>query len=332
MAIESAPPQTDLPDARKRRDTRALWRLSGWGGAAVIALTALAFTTQTQSGSERLQLAFAPESQPVRAVSIADDKPRTVENDAATRALEAQVLALAADRDRLNARIASLERNLGDMTGSINRQAAAAPAAESPVQTPAPNTTASVPASAPASVPDNAPATVATAAAPSLPAIAAAPPIMPPLAPLAMPAIKVATASWPEATAAATMAATPAVAAVPPKMEIVPLPPTRLAAAPANDATVAPAHKPEFGVDLGGAPNLEVLGARWAAVKANFGPLLAGMYPLAAHVRRPGATDFRLLVGPLPDTTAATQLCVRFAAAHVTCRPVKFAGERFVQR
>jgi len=67
-------------------------------------------------------------------------------------------------------------------------------------------------------------------------------------------------------------------------------------------------------------------------VKANFGPLLTGLHPLAARVRRPGATDVRLLVGPLPSVAAATQLCTRFAAARVTCRPVKFDGQRLAQQ
>ena len=75
-----------------------------------------------------------------------------------------------------------------------------------------------------------------------------------------------------------------------------------------------------------------VLNARWLAVKANFGPLLTGLHPLAAHDRRPGATDYRLVVGPLPNAAAAAQLCTRFAAAQVTCRSAKFDGDRLAQQ
>ena len=60
-----------------------------------------------------------------------------------------------------------------------------------------------------------------------------------------------------------------------------------------------------IGIDLGGAPNMEVLRERWAAVKANFGPLLTGLHPLAARDRKPGSTELRLVVGPMPNLAAA---------------------------
>ncbi|MEI9805869.1 MAG: hypothetical protein WDN48_17625 [Pseudolabrys sp.] len=60
--------------------------------------------------------------------------------------------------------------------------------------------------------------------------------------------------------------------------------------------------------------------------------MLAGMRPLAARDRRPGATDLRLLVGPLANPAAAAALCARFAAVRVTCRTTKFDGEQLAQR
>jgi hypothetical protein len=301
-------PEQGLPDTHKRRrDSRALWRLCCWGGLAAIALAALAFTTQTESGSRRLQLAFGAANQPARAIAMADVTLRALEKDAETQRLEAQVRLLAADRDRLTARLASLEHNLEDVTDSIKRQAAqeaAAATAKSPAQAPsAPSTTQQVDSTTPA---------------PGMPAASSAPPA---IAPLAMPARTDSPAPWPGTPPA--QAATPAP---------VPLPPTRVAVAPASEPAAEPPRKPEFGVDLGGAPNMDVLSARWAAVKANFGPLLTGLHPVAAHVRRPGTADYRLVVGPLPNAAAATQLCARFAAARVTCRPAKFDGERIEQR
>ena len=259
MAIEIAPPILDLTEGRKRRrDMRALWRLSAWGCGAAVALAALAITTQTEGGSERLALAFSPGNSPPLAVEIAQLKQRTIEKDTEAKRLEGQVSTLAADRDRLTARLASLERNLDDVTGSIKRQAALA---------------------------------------------------TPTLSPLAMPAIS----------------------APAPATEPVPLPPVRTATAPTSDGTEQPA-KSEFGIDLGGASSMDVLNARWTAVKANFGPLLTGLRPLAAHDPRPGNTGFRLLVGPVANLAAGMQLCVRFATAHVTCRTAKFDGEQLAQR
>ncbi len=73
-------------------------------------------------------------------------------------------------------------------------------------------------------------------------------------------------------------AAPPAVApeqAAAPAHEPVPLPPVRVAALPAE----ATASKPEFGVALASSSNLDVLHLQWGALKANYGPLLAGLRP-----------------------------------------------------
>jgi hypothetical protein len=245
MAIEITPPILDLAEGQKRRrDMRALWRLSAWGCAAAVSLAALAITTQTEGGSERLAYALAPGAPRNLAVEMAELKRRAVEKDAETKRLEAQVVTLALDRERLTSRLASIERNLDDVTGSIKKQAAVAQA------------------------------------------LAAAP---------------------------------------------VPMPPVRMANAPAVEEPTEP-HKLEFGVDLGGASTMDVLSARWAAVKANFGPLLTGLHPLAAPDTRPGSTGFRLLVGPVANPAAGMQLCARFAAVRITCRTAKFAGEQLAQR
>ncbi len=260
MAIEIAPPILDLTEGRKRRrDMRALWRLSAWGCGAAVALAALAITTQTEGGSERLALAFSPGNSPPLAVEMADLKRRALEKEAETKRLEGQVSILAADRDRLTTRLAGIERNLDDMTGSIKRQAALA---------------------------------------------------APPLSPLAMPAIS----------------------APAPATEQVPLPPVRTAATSTSDGSAERPAKSEFGIDLGGASSMDILNARWTAVKANFGPLLTGLRPLAAHDTQPGSKGYRLLVGPVANPAAGMQLCARFAAARITCRTAKFDGEQLAQR
>ena len=309
MAKEIAPPKPDLSNIRMHlRKRLPLWQLCGWGSAAAVALMILAITTQTESGSQRLQQAFASENLPDRTVAAADVPTRVIGIDKETVRLEAQLRVLTADRDRLTARVALLERSLDDVTGSIKRQVQEAAKASAPASTPPAPQLAAAPLSAPP------PAKIAPAKT--------EPPM---IAPLAMPAAGTErNGSWP---------ATPSAQAATPSAEV-PVPPERVAALPAPSQPMAePPRKPEIGVDLGGAPNIEVLSLRWAAVKANFGPLLTGLYPRAAHVHRQNrATDVRLLVGPLPSVTAATQLCARFAAAHVTCRPVKFDGEQFAQR
>jgi hypothetical protein len=309
MANKIEPPEPDLSNIRKLLGHRhPLWRLFGWGSAAAIALTCLAITTQTESGGERLQLAFAPASPPERAVAAADVPTRVIGIDKETVRLEAQLRVLAADRDRLVARVALLERNLDDMTGSIKRQAQET---AMPADKPLIASTTPPQAAAPESQPVTAPPLVKTVVPITI------------IAPLAVPAHIDSPAPWPIAPASEEMT---------PVLEKIPLPPVRMASAPASEPAAETPRKPAIGVDLGGAPNMEVLNLRWVAVKANFGPLLTGLHPLAARVQRPGATDVRLLVGPLPTVTAANQLCTRFAAARVTCRAVKFDGERLAER
>jgi hypothetical protein len=131
--------------------------------------------------------------------------------------------------------------------------------------------------------------------------------------------------------------ATPAVTAPEAKPDSVttssvPLPPERAAAAQASAGPEPAASANEFGLDLGGASTLDGVQQRWTTVKANFGPLLSNLHPLAAPERRQGKAGYRLVVGPLPNSPAATGLCAHFNAAHPPCRAVRFEGEQIAQR
>jgi hypothetical protein len=167
MATKDAPPEPDLPNIRRHLRARPLSRLLGWWGAATLALAAVAFTSQTDAGRQRLQTAIAYYDAPSRAVAQIPLPP--AQTGADTQQLAAQLRELTADRERLTARIAVLEQNLEDMTGSIKRQnerLAAAQGAQG-AKTPPP--------------------------APSAPATVAA---LPPSTPLAMPAIGEGNAGW----------------------------------------------------------------------------------------------------------------------------------------
>jgi hypothetical protein len=148
-------------------------------------------------------------------------------------------------------------------------------------------------------------------------------PVMPILAPLSSPPGLIPDGAWPapQLPPAETVEAAP-----------VPLPPTRVALAPVEEPAAEAPRKPEIGIDLGGAANLDVLNARWVAVKANFGPQLAGLYPRAQASNRSGSANYRLVAGPLPNNATAAQICAHFITARITCRTVRFEGERLVQR
>ena len=293
MAIEQAPLEMDLRQLlSRRRNLKALYWLCGWGGAAAVALTALAITSQTKSATERFRSIFAV----TEPAAVAQMPSRVSELESETQMLVAQVRVLTADRDRLAGRIALLESSIDDMTGAIKKQAAATAAALA---------AKAAPAAAPA------PATPATTRpAPSNDAAVNAQPVASPPAPK---------------VASAMPAAQPEV----PSRDSIPLPQARSPALTVAEPTPPADSTNEFALDLGGGPTLDAIRQRWIAVKANFGPLLSGMHPLAARERRPGTTGYRLVVGPLPNSPAATGLCAHFNAARTACHATKFDGEQF---
>jgi len=284
MAVELVPPVAETIELRPQRfDLRSLWRITAWGGAAALGLAAAVFATQTETGSRRLSaiLAASPVDLPVRPVATV---PIPIQ-DAQVAKLEAQVRTLAADRDRLAERVASLEHNVEDMTGSIRR--------------------------------------VAVAAQPSMPPILSMVPA--PGVPTTTIAVKEpeSTQSIPPPPAESTESA----AASPPEQsattapDAVPLPPARVASLPPDPA------KPEFGVALASSSSMEILHMQWSALKANYGPLLGGLRPIAAREQRGTATYYRLVLGPLPNLGAATKLCAKLTAARAPCHAGKFSGE-----
>lgn len=368
------------------RDSNTLWRITSWGAAATLALTAAVLLTTTDTGSQRLRLAFTPEASapangaalvakvpqtaaPAQAAKPAD-KPAKLVADAAppppaknpdTERLEAQIRELAADRDRLKARIASLEQNVNDMTGSIKRELEIVAATASK---PEPVPTEPVLAAPALSTPQT--------AAPEQPENDTAEDDIKPTAragePLVAESAKTETksqakletkfAAKPEPRAeprskqlaeaeirlaearlrAAREAEAAAVKTLPgmPKITAVPLPPLRVATAVEPPvmppAAIPPSNEPALGIELGGARSMEILKKRWAAVQANFGPLVEGLHPLVTYDRQNTRIPYRLLVGPLANGAAAAQTCKRFAASRVTCRPTRFVGDVFAEK
>src|SRR5262249_12890963 len=108
-------------------------------------------------------------------------------------------------------------------------------------------------------------------------------------------------------------------ASLPPKADLtsaqaVPSPVARVATVSIPRTELSPTMQNDSGLDLGGGASSESVRQRWLTVKANFGPLLSGMHPLAAREQRQGATSYRLVVGPLPNSAAAAGLCTHFNA------------------
>lgn len=144
MALKAQPP---TPKRNNRPfDMYALWRLGFWGSSAAVALAAAAIVLQSDIGAQRLQVAIASARDLASPAppAAAELTPRNLDAESETRQLAEAVRVLTSDRDRLLTRVAGLERNLDDITGSIKAAPApaSAPALPSP---PAPSMAAIAP-------------------------------------------------------------------------------------------------------------------------------------------------------------------------------------------
>jgi hypothetical protein len=162
---------------------QGLMRLAGWGVAASAGLLFAAIAANSGSGRDRLSAAFAgvngtQAAEAARAEALqAAQLARLAANESDTRRLTEIVRSLAGDRERLLTRLASIERGLEDVTGSIQKQAvnqkqAAATPPAAPAAPPSPPPAAAEPPPKMAAVP---PQTVAPAQ-PTPPAQAPKPP------------------------------------------------------------------------------------------------------------------------------------------------------------
>jgi hypothetical protein len=143
-----------------------LARLGVWIGLATVAVLTAVITARTETGVRRIATLLSPApAEPVRsakgpAPQLAN---RQFDQETEQRRLAEAVRTLAVDRDRLAARLNTLERNVEDVTGSIG-PAAKAPQLPGIPTIPAPGASATAPAP---------PAATLGAAAPQNPAAAA---------------------------------------------------------------------------------------------------------------------------------------------------------------
>jgi hypothetical protein len=324
-------------------DLRALLRVAGWGCAAAAALMLAVLSASV--GSKHQTLATPATTQvPAATVQLTT---RQTEPDKATRQLTEAVSGLAADRERLVARIATIERNLEDVTGSIKQQAAfpsvSAPvAAQTSVHTPtvAP-TPAPGPAQASAAVPTSTPATASGPAStprPStLPALAPAP-----TAAASAPPSPRSNQSQPEKTTTPSatapppgaIAAAPTAPAAPPAATPSPEPAsTRVANLPeASEPDTGKTRIVDFGLDIGGSTTFDGLRALWNSVRNNTADLFDDLHPMVAvRENKSRGVDLRLVVGPIASSEAATQMCATLLAARRFCQMTIFEGQPLPQ-
>ncbi len=287
--MKQAPPDLIV----RQFDLRAIFRLVAWGGGAALALTLCVLSIWSDAGTRRLAAAYST-TQVVQENTNSLARQQAADD---TRRLSEVTRSLAADRDRLLARVTVLERNLEDVTGSIGR--AREPKAEAnPAPTPEKNSTAEI----------SGPTALSTAMT-----TAAAAPASPPL-PLRRPA-----------TIVVPPRATPPFAAAAPQAAPV---------APPADAetTQSVATTSEFGVDIGGGANMDALRDLWGAARTNHGTALQGLRPVIAVRDGDKGVELRLIAGPLANAGAAAKICAALAAGGWACKPTVFDGQKLAVR
>src|SRR5438105_4448350 len=112
MAEQARSKRLDKP--RAAMSMRGLWRLAIWGTTAAGALILVVTASYTETGSRRLATAMASPGGKDSQKATVQLAVRSPETEAETRRLAETVRALTADRDRLAARLGTVERNLED--------------------------------------------------------------------------------------------------------------------------------------------------------------------------------------------------------------------------
>jgi len=328
-------------------DLPSLVRAGSWGIGAAIAVAVAVMASRSETGGQRIGMALSSIKAPVSRPTAAQLLARANGTEGELRQLAEAVRMLTNDRDRLSTRIAAIERNLDDLTGSFPRTPPSAPRQDGAIAIPPAPPAPPVPVIAAPAV-----------AAPSLPAIPSSVPAMPPVAksfdnvPLAPPA-----ASHPANPPAAAPAPLPPPATRSSALPVIqvpvvqvppPAPPVagrvatgHAAAASAADGSASTSVAPEavairtdFGVDLGSASSIEGLRQLWASLKANQSSLLEGLRPIMTvrENARPGALELRLVAGPLANAGLAARLCAALSSAGRSCEPAVFDGQRLALR
>jgi hypothetical protein len=270
------------------------WRLSAkarqpilWGGAALAAVAMAVAAASTESGSQRLSQ--APGIAPERSAFTLTQRQAPFETAADLKRISEAIRLLAADRDRLQARVSTLEHLIEDATAAIPVGAGTGHPSE-------PNIAATSP-----TIMAYASGSIDTSVAPP----ASPPPLASraPLAPISeLPRFGAPVAANREG--AALSAETGPVGSVATKTEFG----VDLGSAPSMAGlrglwqSLKDAHGPLFD------------GLR---------PVMA-----LREGTRPGTIELRLVAGPLANAGAAARLCAALSAAGLGCQATVFDGQR----
>jgi hypothetical protein len=302
---------------------REFFRIFVWGMVAAVSLTIAIFAGATEAGSDRARHAALQLREVVMPSGI---KPARPLDAVEGRKLAETVRVLTADRERLLARIAALENNVDDMTGSIKRVERAArpvpttieqpfsPMTALPPQPPAPARPQPVLAAAP-------PAQAPPAVSVPPPVPAAAPPSRPPAEQVTVSInaqhngrdnAQDQTQDQMQDAAPAAPETTPAQAATPPSR----------------------VTRRQFGLDLGGSASEDALRQVWTTALRRHNALLQNLRPLVLSREQPrgGGVEYRLIAGPIGNAAKAARYCAAITGTGGICQPTMYDGQKFASQ
>lgn len=302
-------------------DQRSSWASYAiWGSIATCAVIAASVTIAVVVGNHRgiefasifkrnaptpaVERAYEPVGEPepkiIAAPSIKDHEIARL-NDA--------LRALSAERDRLEERLVKLEQSLGDITASISARP----------PTPAAQTAPRIVEQA---APEPRP----------LPRVAAAPtqPMPPEAGPHGIPPAGAIDAPGGEVflryVTAKPLVAPPSATQAPMQIHANPAIREQISSSPSESS----ATRTEFGVDLGGEPNMNALRARWTNLRAGHVPVIGNLRPLVSvrEGNRPGSVELRLIAGPVSNAGEAARICASLQTKGVNCVTAVYDGQR----
>jgi hypothetical protein len=293
---------------------REFFRIFVWGMVAAVSLTIAIFAGATEAGSDRARHAALQLREVVIPSGI---KPARPLDAVEGRKLAETVRMLTADRERLLARIAALENNVDDMTGSIKRVEKAARPVPTTIEQPFSPMTA-LPPQPPA------PARPQPVLAAAPPAVSAPPPPLPAAAPPSRPAADQVTASINARHNGQDNAQDQTPDAAPAAPETT----QAQGAAPPNRVT-----RRQFGLDLGGGASEEALRAVWTAALRRHNALLQNLRPLVLSREQPrGGVEYRLIAGPIGNAAKAARYCAAITGTGGICQPAMYDGQKFASQ
>lgn len=283
-----------------------LWRMVVWGATAASALLIAVLTTRSEVGMQRVATLFAaPPGGPLLRSGRGTGQVATRAFDARveTRRLADVVRGLATDDDHINSRLAALEHNLDDLTGSITRQIEAAKTAPPwPADTP-------VEATPPAAL-----AAIVT-------------PVMPPTSGLASPQ-----PPSPLPPLVTEQGAEPGDAAASAADDVATAAGGGWASVAGGDT--ATAQPTVYGIDIGSAGSIQALRARWLGIHTAHPNLFKGLEPTVTlrDIPHSNRVELHLVVGPLASAEAAGELCAALAVLRLPCQPTPFDRQHVALR